>query len=68
MEIITKTDVLPRRLSTAERRHRLEDEWKVSDKAIGRVEAAIRKGLWKRNADKVNPRHKEINVVGRRRC
>ena len=59
METITKSEHLPRRLSTGQRKQRLEVVRKLSDEAIKQVETNLRKGLWKKHLDDVRiPRHK----------
>lgn len=53
METITKSEHLPRKLSTGQRKQRLEVARKLSDEAIKQVETKIRKGLWKKHLDDV---------------
>ncbi|CAM9144546.1 unnamed protein product [Ectocarpus sp. 4 AP-2014] len=51
MEIITGSDSPPRRLTTSQRIRRLEDERRVPEEAIKKVENTIRKGLWDKHLD-----------------
>ena len=47
MEIITKNDGLPRQLTSAECKLRLDKERKASEEATTKLESDIRAGLWK---------------------
>ncbi|CAB1105480.1 unnamed protein product [Ectocarpus sp. CCAP 1310/34] len=51
MEIITGSDSPPRRLTTSQRIRRLEDERRLPEGAIKKVENTIRKGLWDKHLD-----------------
>lgn len=57
MEIITGSDSPPRRLTTSQRIRRLEDERRLPEEAIKKVENTIRKGLWGKHLDNVR-RHR----------
>ena len=67
METITKNETLPRRLTTGQRKQRLDVVKKLSDEAIKQVETKLRKGLWKKHLDDVSThqngtRHEEYLV------
>ncbi|CBJ27696.1 conserved unknown protein [Ectocarpus siliculosus] len=51
MEIITGSDSPPRRLTTSQRIRRLEDERRLPEEAIKKVENTIRNGLWDKHLD-----------------
>eukprot|EP00904_Undaria_pinnatifida_P010728 jgi/Undpi1/6786/HiC_scaffold_21.g09263.m1 len=51
METITNNETLPRRLTTGQRKQRLDVVKKLSDEAIKQVETKLRKGLWKKHLD-----------------
>eukprot|EP00752_Nemacystus_decipiens_P018608 g16683.t1 len=51
METITGSDSLPRQLTSSQRKRRLEEERRLPEEAVKRVERAIRRGLWNRHLD-----------------
>ncbi|CAM9637203.1 unnamed protein product [Ectocarpus sp. 6 AP-2014] len=51
MEVITGSDSPPRRLTVSQRIRRLEDERKLPEEAIKKVENTIRNGLWDKHLD-----------------
>lgn len=53
METITSSESLPRRLTSAQRKRRLEEERRLPEEAVKRAERAIRRGLWNTHLDNV---------------
>lgn len=53
MEIIAKSSELPRQLTAAERKQRLDTEKKLSEEAVSKLETELRRGLWKNHLDDV---------------
>ncbi|CAM9958340.1 unnamed protein product [Ascophyllum nodosum] len=60
MEIITKNDGLPRQLTSAECKLRLDKERKASEEATTKLESDIRAGLWKNYLNDVEACHRAI--------
>lgn len=54
METITSSDSPPRRLTTSQRKRRLEKERRLPNDVMKRVEDNIRRGLWARHLDNVS--------------
>lgn len=53
MEVITKSESLPKRLTNIERRNRLEAERRLPEKTLATIEMQLRTGLWKKHQDDV---------------
>lgn len=54
METITSSELPPRRLTSPQRKRRLDEESRLPDEAIKRAETALRRGLWKKHLDNVS--------------
>lgn len=63
MELFTKSESLPRQLTRAERKRRLEAERRLPDEVIAKIEIILRKGLWKRYQDDVSVARRNIRGV-----
>ncbi|CAM9166124.1 unnamed protein product [Scytosiphon promiscuus] len=53
METITSNAAPPSRLTTSQRKRRLEDERRLPEEAIRKAEIALRRGLWSKHPDNV---------------
>lgn len=54
METITSSESLPRRLTSSQRKRRLEEERRLPEEDIKKAERAIRRCLWNRHLDNVS--------------
>lgn len=58
METIMMSESLPRQLTKAERKKRLDAERQIPDAVVASIENSIRSGLWKRYEDDVSKMRK----------
>ena len=54
METITSSESLPRRLTSSQRKRRLEEERRLPEEDVKKAERAIRRSLWNRHLDNVS--------------